>query len=94
MNRYPTWLNALVLIILMVGILIAMPNIYGTIPAVQVANRNGEIFREPRLERITEALELAGITPEAAYLKDGRVVVRFNSDADQTAAQALLSSRF
>lgn len=94
MNRYPSWLNALVLVILMIGILIAMPNIYGSVPAVQVANRSGEMFGEQRVARITEVLELEGITPEAVYLKGGRVVVRFNSDADQTAAEALLSSRF
>jgi len=94
MNRYPSWLNVLVLIILMIGILIAMPNIYGSAPAVQVANRNGDLFGEQRVGRITEALELEGITPEASYLRDGRVVVRFNSDADQTAAVEFLNERF
>ena len=94
MNRYPAWLNALVLIILMIGILIAMPNIYGTVPAVQVADRSGEMYGEQRIERITQVLELEGITPEAAYLKDGRVVIRFNSDADQAAGAELLGSRF
>jgi len=94
MNRYPAWLNLLVLTILMVGMLIAMPNIYGTSPAVQVAERNGEMFDEQRVERINAALELEGITPEAAYLKSGRVVVRFSSDADQTAAEEMLRERF
>lgn len=94
MNRYPSWLNALVLIIFMVGVLIAMPNIYGSSPAVQVAHRDGEFFAEERVSRITQALELGDITPEASYLKDGRVVVRFESEADQQAAAALLKERF
>lgn len=94
MNRYPSWLNALVLIILMLGILIALPNIYGSVPAVQVANREGNLFGEPRVARITKFLQQEGITPEASYLRDGRVVVRFNSDADQTKAADLLKDEF
>jgi len=94
MNRYPSWLNALVFIILMVGILIAMPNIYGSSPAVQVAHRDGEFFAEERVSRITQVLGVAEITPQASYLKDGRVVVRFESEADQKTAAALLKERF
>jgi preprotein translocase subunit SecD len=94
MNRYPLWLNTLVLVILLVGLLIAMPNIYGSAPAVQVAERNGEFFDEQRVDRTRQLLETEGITPEAIYLKDGRVVVRFNSDADQTAAEEILRTRF
>jgi preprotein translocase subunit SecD len=94
MNHYPSWLNGLVLVILMLGILIAMPNIYGSGPAVQVANRSGDFFAEERVSRITQALELGDITPEASYLKEGRVVVRFGSEADQVAGAALLKERF
>jgi len=94
MNRYPSWLNALVLIILMMGILIAMPNIYGSSPAIQVAHRDGEFFAEERVSRILQVLDVAEISPQAAYLKDGRVVVRFESEADQKAAAALLKDRF
>ncbi len=94
MNRYPTWLNVLVLLILMVGILIAMPNIYGSAPAVQVANRDGDSFGEQRVTRIVQVLESEGVSPEATYLKAGRVVVRFNSDADQTKAAEILKRQF
>jgi preprotein translocase subunit SecD len=94
MNRYPSWLNALVLVILLLGILVAMPNIYGSVPAVQVAHRDGESFGEQRIARITEVLEQEGITPEASYIRDGRVVVRLNSDADQTKAADVLKEQF
>ena len=94
MNRYPVWLNVLVLIVLMIGILVALPNIYGSAPAIQVADRNGEFFGQPRLERIVQSLDQEGITPDAAYLRDGRVVVRFASDADQTAAVEIVKDRY
>ena len=94
MNRYPSWLNVLVLTILVVGILIAMPNIYGSAPAVQVAQRDGESFTEERVSRITQSLEAIGVSPEAAYLKDGRVVVRFDSEADQARSADVLKTQY
>ncbi|MDA0680589.1 MAG: protein translocase subunit SecD [Proteobacteria bacterium] len=94
MNRYPAWLNVLVLVILMLGILIAMPNIYGSSNAIQIAHRDGDLFDEARVLRVTEVLEEESITPEAAYLKEGRVVVRFESESDQKRAADLLKERF
>ncbi len=78
----------------MVGILVALPNIYGSGPAVQVAHRDGDFFAEQRVSRITQFLQQEDITPEASYLRDGRVVVRFSSDADQTKAATLLKEQF
>ncbi len=94
MNRYPAWLNALVVVIFIVGILVALPNVYGTSPAVQLAGRDGNFFAEDRVVRVEQVLESAGIAPEATYLKNGRVVVRFDSSTDQEAAVALFRERF
>jgi len=94
MNRYPAWLNALVIIVFITGVLVALPNVYGTSPAVQLAGRDGNFFAEDRVVRVEQVLESAGITPEASYLKNGRVVVRFDSATDQEAAVELFRDRF
>ena len=94
MNRYPAWLNFLVLAILMAGIVIASPNIYGSAPAIQIARADGAEFGDGRIERVAEILERNTIEPESIYLQDGRVVVRFYSDNDQTEAVALFRHRF
>lgn len=91
MNRYPAWLNALVLIILMLGILIALPNVYGTAPAVQLAHRDGIAFDAQRIERVGEVLERADISFEEMFLKDGRIVVRF-APLDKTPSTATTQS--
>ncbi len=39
-------------------------------------------------------VEAAGITPEAAYLQDGRVVMRFNSAEDQQIAGERLREQY
>lgn len=93
MNRYPAWLNWLVLIILLLGTTLALPNIYGSAPAVQVANADGEPFGDAKLEQVTRILDAGEASPEATYLHDGRVVVRFNSVEEQLSADERLRDR-
>ncbi len=94
MNRYPTWLNVLVLGILLLGILLALPNIYGSVSAIQLAEIDGKPFDDARIERVVQVLDSEGITTDDAYLQDGRVVVTFAAVEDQLVAGELLRERF
>jgi len=94
MNKYPGWLNALVVIIFLTGLLLALPNIYGSAPAVQLSGPDGAQFSEERLGQIEQTIENAGITAEAAYLKDGRAVLRFANVEDQHNAADRLRERY
>lgn len=94
MNRYPAWLNTLVLVVLLAGLVVAMPNLYGTAPALQLARMDGAPFTENRIDRSVQLLEINDITPEASYLQDGRVVIRFDSKSDQATALELFRDRF
>ncbi len=94
MNKYPYWLNILVLVILMTGMLLALPNIYGSSPAVQVADKNGVAISEDRLEEFVRVVENTGATTEASYLKKGRVVIRFTSARDQGMASKVLRENY
>ncbi|MEX2496856.1 MAG: protein translocase subunit SecD [Woeseia sp.] len=94
MNRYPTWLNFLVLAILLCGIILALPNLYGTVPAVQMASPDQQPLSEADLQRFVDVLAREDILPEAAYLEDGRAVLRFDDVATQLDAGDLLRERF
>jgi preprotein translocase subunit SecD len=94
MNKYPAWLNALVLVVLLTGILLAMPNLYGSVPAIQLADRLGEPVTETQLQEFVGTLQGANIEPEAAYLKDDRAVLRFDTPEAQTAAGDRLRERY
>ena len=94
MNKYPGWLNALVVIIFLTGLLLALPNIYGSVPAIQMSGVDGEQLSEARLAQIVQTIENAGITPEAAYLKDGRAVLRFETVEEQRDAEERLRERY
>jgi preprotein translocase subunit SecD len=76
------------------GTLVAMPNLYGSVPAIQLVRTDGNPFAEERVARVEQVLEIAGITPEDTYLQDGRVVVRFNSSDEQGEAGELFRDRF
>ena len=94
MNKYPAWLNVLVLVVLLSGILLALPNIYGSVPAIQLADRLGEPITETQLQEFVSTLQAADIEPEAAYLKDDRAVMRFASAESQTGAGERLRNRY
>ena len=96
MNKYPAWLNVLVLVILLLGGMLALPNIYGSAPAVQLADVDGVDITQTQLDNYVRVLENDGITPEAAYLSDGRAVIRFakGAVADQQTAGERLRARY
>jgi len=94
MNKYPTWLNVLVLVVLLTGILFALPNLYGSVPAIQVADRLGEPITETQLDGFVTTLADAGIEIEAAFLSDDRAVLRFEAAGDQSAAGGTLRARY
>jgi preprotein translocase subunit SecD len=94
MNKYPAWLNVLVLVVLLTGLLLALPNIYGSVPALQLADRLGEPVTESQLGTFVDTTATAGIEPEAAYIKDERAVLRFNTAAEQAEAGERLRERY
>ena len=93
MNRYPAWLNLLVLSAFLLGTILALPNIYGSSPAVQMVNADNSVFTEQQLENVVDVLENMKITPEALYIDDGRGVIRFNNINDQLKAGERLRNR-
>ena len=94
MNKYPSWLYILVLVVFLTGILLALPNIYGSVPAVQIADTEGDAYSEPRVDEFVELLSDSDLVPEAAYLDDGRAVLRFDSIEDQLQAGEILRDRY
>jgi len=76
------------------GCILALPNIYGSVPAVQIADKNAVAYDEARLEEYVETVKKIGTKPEAAYLQDGRVVLRFDTGTDLTPISEGLKARF
>ncbi len=57
MNRYPLWKYLLILFALVIGLVYALPNLYGESPAVQVLPLRSNLKADTALlQRVQEAL--------------------------------------
>lgn len=62
LNKYPLWKYLLVLIVLLVGLFYAAPNLYAPDPAIQITGENSSmVIDEKTLNRANRALADAGI---------------------------------
>jgi preprotein translocase subunit SecD len=90
LNRFPLWKNLLVVVVVLVGLVFALPNIYGDAPAVQITADTGQPLDEAVLGRIRAILDARGISYGPSYLEDGRVTVRFPDVEEQLRALDLV----
>jgi preprotein translocase subunit SecD len=90
MNQYPAWKYVLILLIVAVGVLYALPNLYGEDPAVQVTSTRGFELSSDLTTRIDDALASEQITYKSAEQLDGRLLYRFRSLDDQVLAAAAI----
>ena len=90
-NQYPLWKNLLVLLILVLGVIYALPNIYPPDFAVQIsAEQSDAVVAPEHLESSKQALNAAGLDYFAAEIADGNAVIRFADGVTQQKAKDLL----
>jgi preprotein translocase subunit SecD len=89
-NHYPLWKNLLVLIVFAVGIIYALPNLYGDDPSVQVSSTRSAKLAQEQANQVESAIKAAGFNIKAFEFKDGRILARFNSADDQLKVADLL----
>ncbi|PZN74726.1 MAG: protein translocase subunit SecD [Candidatus Methylumidiphilus alinenensis] len=91
-NRYPVWVNLLILTVLAFGIIYSLPNFYGEDPSVQLSpSRNAKIDQGIQ-DQIKKLLGDNGLKVKASELNDKRILVRFNDTDTQIKAEELLKS--
>jgi preprotein translocase subunit SecD len=92
-NHFPLWKNLLVLIIFIIGLIYALPNLYGDDPSVQVSSPQASRLGQQQASQIESAIKAAGIGIKAFEFKDGHVLARFNNTDDQLKAADLLRDK-
>ena len=70
------------LVILLAGCLLALPNIYGSVPAVQIAHRRIPVDEASSTSSCASS-EAGRRRPRQPTCDDGRVVLRFLTTDDQ-----------
>ena len=78
LNRYPLWKNIVVIVVTVLGILLALPNLYGEDPAVQVSENNAQLTGTAAIQ-VEQALNAAKLPYKSAVIHDNRLLVRFSN---------------
>ncbi|MGH8581373.1 MAG: protein translocase subunit SecD [Gammaproteobacteria bacterium] len=77
MNRYPWWKNLLIVSLVAIGVLYALPNVFGQDPALQI-NPKGSAKIDAALEKkLSEVLSDAGLKPQSMSRDERSLLVRF-----------------
>jgi preprotein translocase subunit SecD len=90
MIAYPRWKIALVAIVLLIGIFLAVPNLFGEENALQLARDRAAVLDSDRTA-VEQILKDKGVTPSGAYLDQGRLTLRFSSKGDQLKARDVIN---
>jgi preprotein translocase subunit SecD len=90
MISYPRWKIALVAIVLIFGIFLALPNLFGEESALQLARDRAVVTPSDRAS-VEQLLKDKGVTPTGAFLDQGRLTLRFASKQEQLKARDLIS---
>ena len=95
MLEYPRWKYLLVLVVLVLALILALPNLFGEDPALQVARKDHDPMPATALPTIEQFLNDEHLAlHDAAYLDGGRVMVRFANTADQFKARDAVNAKF
>ena len=91
MNRFSPFKYSLILLVLTLGILYALPNLYPAQPAIQIAyTDSGKSADQSLLEKVTESLESKSLSFDEIILRDNNIVAKFFSIEDQLSAKTIL----
>jgi preprotein translocase subunit SecD len=91
LNRYPLWKNLLILLVISIGIIYALPNLFPEDPAVQVTGSRGAIeVDESQLRKAEQALDSRNIPVKSLALENSTLLLRFSNGDQQLRARDLL----
>ena len=91
MNRFSPFKYSMILLVLALGVIYALPNLYPAQPAIQVAyTDSGKSADQALLETVTESLDNRSINYDEIFLRDNNIVAKFFSIDDQLSAKTIL----
>jgi len=93
LNHYPAWKYLLLIIILVVGSLYALPNLYGEDPSLQVSAERGYEVSIDTQETVRDTLKTNSIPYSSIVMENDKIMVRFDQIEDQLKAKDLVTDK-
>ena len=87
MLEYARWKYILVAAVLVLGLLFASPNFFGSDPALQMARKDHAAINDQQSQDVEAFLKEKKLRFERTYIDKGRLIVRFADVPDQLAAR-------
>jgi preprotein translocase subunit SecD len=93
MNRYPLWRYALLVVLIVLAIIYALPNLYGEDPAIQISTDNGLPVSVQVQASAKNALDQQNISYKSIESKGSSVLIHFYNPDTQLKAQEVLTGK-
>ena len=94
MNKFSITQYLLILFVLILGFTYALPNLYPTQPSIQVAyTDSGKSADQLLLNELEQTLDANNISTQEIFLRDNKIVIKFNSLDDQLASKTILQNK-
>ncbi|WP_348815323.1 protein translocase subunit SecD [Halomonas sp. H10-59] len=94
LNRYPLWKYLLILVVLLVGLVYSLPNLFPEDPAVQISSDRGELsFSQSQQQSLEQALAEADIDVKTVEQEPNSLLIRLNDAEDQIPARDLIAQQ-
>ena len=91
MNRFSIWTYTFILMVLSIGLIYSLPNLYPAKPAIQIAyTDSGKSADQILLNQVKDILEGQSTGVESVGLKDNNIIAKFDNFDDQLAGKAAL----
>lgn len=87
LNRYPSWKYALLTVVLLVGLIYSIPNLFGEDPAIQVLPGAGHSFADKVEDQISNALKTNDIAYKSMKREGNALLIRFADTSLQIQAK-------
>ncbi len=95
MNRYPLWKYVVILIMLLIGSIYSLPNLFGEAPAVQVSSGKATIkLDNAALTRVEQVLQTENLQASMIQMEGSSIKARFNDTDTQLKARDALEKAF
>jgi preprotein translocase subunit SecD len=94
MLEYPRWKYILIAVVLLLGLLFALPNFFGEDPALQVARKDHTPIAADAQKTVETFLRQRNVHFVKSYIDTGRLMVRFANVPDQLAARDAVDEEY
>lgn len=93
LNTFPRWKYGFLLVALLVGLIYALPNIYGEDPAVQIIGLQGTLASTELKTMVQQSLDSEGLKFKTITLENDQLLVRFLNTKTQIAGRDLFKNK-